>query len=244
MKYNDYEHEIKFALERVKSIPSKDGKDKYRAHLVHERWNEQPKDVKEDYKYWQMRQYFDELCLAVMKDGATRRVGDLFEVRLDIEGTFDRADSAFDKNKHNCRLNIVPLKGMKEYGRQESPKNVQSAAEGKIDYVEAKGGEMYRLEWNKNVVIHGHDLKLEKYDYLRLAYFDRRGDKHEYGVMWDEVDKDRLFVTNTDELLEVKWFGPDFLTIRRQEPKNAVLYVCRPSLGESRGSRAAVTITS
>ena len=243
MRTSSYEHPINFALERIKSAPSKrDGKYKYRAHVVHEKYRGEPKDLDHEGDYYRVLAYLESICRDVMEDGVTRRLGDLFEVQLDIEGTFDRADEEYSPSKHNCRLNIVPLKGMKEYGRKERPINVQQPATGIIDYVETTGGEMYKLEAGKNILVHGETLTLAKGDHLRLTFEDWRGEKHEYYSYHGLTGFPEDIVVNSDDLLEVKWFGPKLMELRSLKPRNAVLYVTHGTRGDVRGSRAPVTL--
>ena len=143
---------------------------------------------------------------------------------------------------HFCRLNIVPLKGMKEFGRKEAPVNVQKPATGIIDYVEAKGGEMYKLECGKNILIHGHELTLAKGDSLRLNFEDRWNEEHDYYAYYGLTGYPENVIVNSDNLLEVKWFGPKLMELRSLKPRNAFLYVAHRSRGDVRGSRAPGTL--
>ena len=45
-----------------------------------------------------------------LTDGVTRRFGDYFAVRLEVKGTFDAKDAAFDPKKNSVKVVLVPLK--------------------------------------------------------------------------------------------------------------------------------------
>jgi hypothetical protein len=51
-----------------------------------------------------------------LSDGITRRFGDYFAVRLEVKGTFDDKDAAFDPKKHAVKVVLMPLKRFRKAG--------------------------------------------------------------------------------------------------------------------------------
>lgn len=153
-----------------------------------------------------LKSLLKQMVKATLADGRTRRFGDMLEVRLDIGGRFDRIDAPFDPEKHELKVNVVPLKGMlKAYARQDNwPKNVRTRPQGKIDYVTYPGGEFGEIKAGEEIVVVGHDLELHYGDYLMLHVVNERGAVERYYVYATPEYAGRI-LENTPTRLRVSW---------------------------------------
>ena len=149
----------------------------------------------------------EQMVEGALKDGRTRRFGDLFEVRLDIEGKFSRIDEPFDPEKHKLKVNLVPLKGLSKAFKRVGnyPENERKQPRGKIDYVTFPGGEKGEIRQGEDIIVYGDNLKLRQGNWLAMQLKGAMGDKVMYGIYPEYRD---LIVENTQERLWVKWFGP------------------------------------
>ena len=111
----------------------------------------------------------DSMISHTLQDGRTRRIGDYFSLQLDIVGSFDRPDAQFDPAKHSLTLNFVTPKCLRRMTRKECPVNEWRKPIGKIGKVySAPDGEIGKLKFGADIVIEGHDLKLNEGDEIHL----------------------------------------------------------------------------
>ena len=145
----------------------------------------------------------DSMVAHTLKDGRTRRIDDYFSLRLDIAGSFDRPDAQFDPAKHALTLNFVTPKSLRKLTRKEWPVNERRRPIGKIDKVySAPDGEIGKLKYGADIVIEGHDLKLDAGDAVHLFVdlkrdpygIGRRQTIHEFGCDVKENTDTRLVV--------------------------------------------------
>jgi hypothetical protein len=218
-QYPYFEDDIQFKLHRVGGIKSKaTGNYKYAASLQHDEARDigDSRDLNHIDRHLgtlpvstaisQTTELLNAMAELVMRDGITRRLGDLLEMRLEIKGSFDRPDEAFNPYKHRLQLKIVPLNGLNLFSRKDPPLNVQKRPRGRIDAVTFEGGEIGKVKVGADIIITGKDLKFLAGDYLRLDYQDPEG---EYRRVYCNFDPERNpFIVNTDSMLRVKWFGP------------------------------------
>jgi len=145
----------------------------------------------------------DSMIEHTLKDGRTRRIDGLFSLRLDIAGSFDRPDAEFDPAKHALTLNYVTPKALRTMKRKEWPVNERKRPIGKIDKVySAPDGEIGKIKIDTDIVIEGHDLKLQKGDAVHLFVtfkcdpfgIDSKIKVHEFGCDVKENTDTKLVV--------------------------------------------------
>lgn len=156
---------------------------------------------------------------AVMKDGITRTLGNLIDVRLDIKGKFDRPDEAFDPEKHKVGVNFVlRSKLAKRYRRDEDPVNTLNKARGDIDNVTFEGGGWGQIKAGEDIIIKGRGLELEHGELVTIRYTSRKGKREELniGIFDNEL---KYFKTISYDEIRLKWFIPKSMMEELRHPK-------------------------
>ena len=122
-----------------------------------------------------VKELLDTMIKLTLNDGATRRFGDYFEVRLDMRGTFAEQDSTFDPNKHEVKVSLVPLKKFRIKSRTKPPQNVKKQPRAYIAEVHSETAGPNEIKEGEDIIITGRDLKLLQInDYIYLWTSDRQ----------------------------------------------------------------------
>ena len=125
-----------------------------------------------------VRELLDTMIKLTLNDGATRRFGDYFEVRLDVRGTFAEQDSMFDPERHEVKVSLVPLKKFRVKSRTKPPQNVTKPPRAYIAEVHSETAGPNEIKEGEDVIINGRDLTLvERNDYIHLWTHDRHCEK-------------------------------------------------------------------
>lgn len=94
-----------------------------------------------------------------LADGVTRRFGDYFAVRLDVKGTFDEKDAAFDPKKHSVKVNLMPLKRFRKGVQTKRPQNKVKPPRALMEDIRGESSAAADcVRFGENIVITGHDL--------------------------------------------------------------------------------------
>ena len=107
-----------------------------------------------------VEELLDTMIKQTLDDGATRRFGDYFEIRLDVRGTFSEQDSRFDPERHEVKLSLVPLKKFRVKSRTKAPQNVKRQPRAYIAEVHSETAGPGEIKAGEDVVITGRDLTL------------------------------------------------------------------------------------
>lgn len=211
----DTEQNITYRLVKVKGDPAKNRPDMYRAVSNHRlidakdviREIAEASDLNETRLMYAGSNIFETMIRKTLADGHTRRFGDWFDLRLDIEGTVDRIDAPFDPNRQKVVLNLIPGKRFADFCRTKPPENERLHSRGRIDYVTYPGGDHNEIMFGKDILIYGHDLTLTADEPILLSFRDATG--------WLWRGGTSLSSPNSDDILEhdathirVKWLGP------------------------------------
>ena len=167
----------------------------------------------------------DLMVKEALTDGITRRFGDLFEVRVDIAGSFSRIDEPYDATKHHLRVNLVPLKALSSaYYRAEPPVNVRRQPQGRIDHVTYPGGEKGEVKVGEDIIIRGRELYLNQGDTVTLKWEAPDG-QSERSTIGNFADLDQFILVNTPGELRLKWFAGEASDIAVKPGTMPKLYV-------------------
>ena len=211
--------EITFSLRRVGGANSA-GKGKYYATMGHgtDEYSREGIDILSEERDIRdagitpeqsktvMTAILDVMARNVMRDGITRRFGNLFELRADIVGPFERIDEPFDYGKHRLKLNLVPLKGLSAaYVRSEPPVNERRMPKGRIDYVTYAGGDKGEVKVGEDIIIRGQDLYLDQGDMVSITWTKPSG-YVEHRQIGNWVGQEHYIKVNTPEELRIGWF--------------------------------------
>lgn len=93
-----------------------------------------------------------------LSDGVTRRFGDYFAVRLEVRGTFDEQDAAFDPRKHAVKVALVPLKRFRKAVETKRPQNKVKPPRALMTEIRGEGSAADCVRFGENIVITGRDL--------------------------------------------------------------------------------------
>ena len=93
-----------------------------------------------------------------LSDGVTRRFGDYFAVRLEVKGTFDEKDAAFDPKKNAVKVALVPLKRFRKAVETNRPQNKVKPPRALMTEIRGECSEVDRVKFGENIVITGRDL--------------------------------------------------------------------------------------
>jgi len=125
-----------------------------------------------------VKDLLDTMIKLTLDDGATRRFGDYFAVRLDIRGSFNEQDSMFDPRKHEVKLSLVPLKKFRVKSRTKPPQNVKKQPRAYIAEIRSETAGASEIKIGEDIIITGRDLGFcNKNDYIRLMTHDEHLNK-------------------------------------------------------------------
>ena len=125
-----------------------------------------------------VKELLDTMIKLTLNDGATRRFGDYFAVRLDMRGTFEEQDSTFDPERHEVKVSLVPLKKFRIKSRTKPPQNVKKQPRAYIEEVHSETAGPNEIKEGEDIIISGRDLTLiERNDYIYLWTCDRHCEK-------------------------------------------------------------------
>ena len=121
----------------------------------------------------------DTMIKRTLDDGATRRFGDYFEVRLDMRGTFDEQDSRFDPDRHEVKVSLVPLKKFRVKSRTKPPQNVKKQPRAYIAEIRSETAGPNEIKEGEDIIITGRDLGFCNFDdYIYLWTCDEHLTRH------------------------------------------------------------------
>ena len=116
-----------------------------------------------------VKELLDTMIKLTLNDGATRRFGDYFAVRLDMRGTFEEQDSTFDPERHEVKVSLVPLKKFRIKSRTKPPQNVKKQPRAYIEEIRSATAEPNEIKVGEDIIITGRDLAFANADdYLLL----------------------------------------------------------------------------
>ena len=125
-----------------------------------------------------VKELLDTMIKLTLNDGATRRFGDYFAVRLDMRGTFTEQDSTFVPERHEVKVSLVPLKKFRVKSRTKPPQNVTKPPRAYIAEVHSETAGPSEIKEGEDVIINGRNLTLvERNDYIHLWTRDRHCEK-------------------------------------------------------------------
>lgn len=93
-----------------------------------------------------------------LSDGVTRRFGDYFAVRLEVKGTFDEKDAAFDPKKNSVKVVLMPLKRFRKAVDTDRPQNTMKPPRALMKEIRGENSPMDCIRFGENIVITGRDL--------------------------------------------------------------------------------------
>lgn len=93
-----------------------------------------------------------------LSDGITRKFGDYFAVRLEVKGTFDEEDAAFDPKKHAVKVVLVPLKRFRKAVETKRPQNKVKPPRALMTEIRGESSAADCVKFGENIVITGRDL--------------------------------------------------------------------------------------
>ena len=93
-----------------------------------------------------------------LSDGITRKFGDYFAVRLEIKGTFDEKDAAFDPKKNSVKVVLVPLKRFRNAVNTRRPQNKVKPPRALMTEIRGESSTADQVKFGENIVITGRDL--------------------------------------------------------------------------------------
>ena len=116
-----------------------------------------------------VKELLDTMISLTLNDGATRRFGDYFAVRLDMRGTFEEQDSTFDPARHEVKVSLVPLKKFRIKSRTKPPQNVKKPPRAYIAEAHSETAAPNEIKVGEDIIINGRDLTLlARHDYIYL----------------------------------------------------------------------------
>lgn len=116
-----------------------------------------------------VKELLDTMISLTLNDGATRRFGDYFAVRLDMRGTFEEQDSMFDPARHEVKVSLVPLKKFRIKSRTKPPQNVKKPPRAYIAEAHSETAAPNEIKVGEDIIINGRDLTLlARHDYIYL----------------------------------------------------------------------------
>ena len=111
-----------------------------------------------------------------LADGVTRRFGDYFAVRLEVKGTFDEKDAAFDPHKNAVKVALVPLKRFRDAVNTNRPQNKVKPPRALMTEIRGENSPTDCVRFGENIVITGRDLTVvDMSNQIGVWMFDRYG---------------------------------------------------------------------
>ena len=93
-----------------------------------------------------------------LSDGITRRFGDYFAVRLEVKGTFDEKDAAFDPKKNSVKVVLMPLKRFRKAVETNRPQNKVKPPRALMKEIRGASSSVDCVRFGEDIVITGRDL--------------------------------------------------------------------------------------
>ena len=141
---------------------------------------------------------FESMIAGTLSDGATRRFGNYFSVRLEIGGTFDEPDAPFDPKRNEVRVVLAPLKRFRRRVETQPPQNKVKPTRPLMTEVRTEHSEVDTAVYGEDLIITGRNLEMtHQDDQLLLTIYDRHLKPHLRYYHSDEL------IENTPERLVV-----------------------------------------
>ena len=122
---------------------------------------------------------FETMIKGTLSDGATRRFGDYFSVRLEIGGTFDEQDSPFDPKRNEVRVVLTPLKRFRRSVETQPPQNKVKPKHPLMTEIRSENSEVDNVVYGENIIITGRNLQLtSKNDSIVVKTLDKHIEPH------------------------------------------------------------------
>lgn len=169
---------------RLLKCTVKGGEQKYRPSTLHNGLYETEQVLEEAIKYSGLSTS-PEVCKSVvaavlnsmisntLKDGITRRFDNLFEIQLDVNGSFDAEDEPFDSKRHSVKVNIRALQGLKKKLKGVVPVNVKRRPVPHIGNITSTGapGEN-KVKKGETIIIEGERLSASEKAQVAIFYMN------------------------------------------------------------------------
>ena len=124
---------------------------------------------------------FESMIKRTLDDGVTRRFGDYFAVRLEVKGTFDEKDAAFDPRKNSVKVVLVPLKRFRKAVETSRPQNKMKPPRALMQEIRGENSAVDTVKFGENIVITGRNLTVvDLANQMDVYIYDRNGN-----IKWD-----------------------------------------------------------
>ena len=111
-----------------------------------------------------------------LSDGVTRRFGDYFAVRLEVKGTFDEKDAAFDPKKNAVKVVLMPLKRFRQAVETRRPQNKVKPPRALMKEIRGESSPVDCVRFGEKIVITGRDLTVvDMANQLGVWMYDKNG---------------------------------------------------------------------
>jgi len=119
---------------------------------------------------------FESMIKRTLGDGVTRRFGDYFAVRLEVKGTFDEKDAAFDPRKNSVKVVLVPLKRFRKAVETSRPQNKMKPPRALMQEIRGENSAVDTVKFGENIVITGRNLTVvDMTNQIDVYIYDRNG---------------------------------------------------------------------
>ena len=131
---------------------------------------------------------FESMIKNTLSDGITRRFGDYFAVRLEVKGTFDDVDAAFDPKKNAVKVVLVPLKRFRAAVNTERPQNKVKPPHALMTEIRGESSPVDCVKLGENIVITGRDLTVvDMSNQMEVTLYDKYLKRHTYTWCIDDM---------------------------------------------------------
>ena len=152
---------------------------------------------------------FESMIKNTLSDGITRRFGDYFAVRLEVKGTFDDVDAAFDPKKNAVKVKLVPLKRFREAVNTERPQNKVKPPRALMTEIRGESSEVDYVKLGENIVITGRDLTVvDMSNQMEVTLYDEHLKRHVHTWCIDEMIEHtptRMVLPFPKEFMQIKF---------------------------------------
>ncbi len=116
-----------------------------------------------------------------LSDGVTRRFGEYFAVRLEVKGTFDEKDAAFDPKKNSVKVVLVPLRRFRNAVETNRPQNKVKPPRALMTEIRGESSEVDSVKFGENIVITGRNLTVvDMANQIDVWMYNRHGQMQSY----------------------------------------------------------------